>query len=143
MLQTTIGMLQSLVLVFAMQAAAPSPVVIIARDAMSSVDAPRQVVARNAAEWAALWRLHAGESTAPTVDLKARTVVAVFLGSRPSAGFAVDIIGTREMDGTLVVRWQERRPSRDDITAQVLTSPAVIASIPKFAGPIKFEKVEP
>lgn len=135
-------MLLSLILAMTMQAATPSPVTIIAKDAMSSVDSPLQLVARDEAEWAALWRKHTGESTAPKVDFHARTVVAVFLGSRPSAGFAAEIVGTREANGTLVVQWQERRPSRDDITAQVLTSPAVIASIPRFAGPITFEKVE-
>jgi hypothetical protein len=136
-------MLLPLILTLAMQAAAPSPVVVIARDAMSNVDSPRQAVARDTAEWAALWRRHAGDSPAPKVDFTARTVVAVFLGSRPSAGFAVEIIGTRQASGTLIVRWQERRPSRDEVSAQVLTSPAVIASIPKFTGEITFEKVEP
>ena len=136
-------MLLTLIVTLAMQAAPPNPVTIIARDMMSQVDSPRQAVARTAEEWAALWRQHAGESApAPKVDLNTRTVVAVFLGSRPTAGFAIEIIGTRESNGTLIVQWQERRPSRDEITAQVLTSPGLIASIPRFAGQIKFEKVE-
>ena len=42
----------------------------------------------------------------------------------------------------LIVEWQERRPQRGEVSAQVLTSPAVIATVPKFAGEIKFEKVE-
>src|SRR5689334_14050733 len=117
-------MLLALILAVAMQDAAPSPVTVIKRDAMSSVESPRQVVARDAAEWAALWRLHSGESTPPKVDLNTRTIVAVFLGSRPSAGFDVAIVGTRQSNGALIVQWRERRPSRDDITAQVLTSPA-------------------
>lgn len=135
-------MLLPVIFAIAMQAASPSPVVVIARDAMSNVDSPRQAVARDSAEWAALWRSHAGDAAPPKVDFATRTVVAVFLGSRPSAGFAVEIIGTRQVNGALIVQWQERRPSRDEISAQVLTSPAIIASIPKFAGEIKFEKVE-
>ena len=136
-------MLLTLILAVAMQAAAPSPVTLIAKDAMSNVDSPRQAVARDNAEWAALWRAHAGDSAPPTVDFNTRTVVAVFLGSRPSAGFGVEITGTRQDNGALIVQWQERRPSRDDIAAQVITSPAVIASVPKHAGEIKFEKVVP
>ena len=146
-------MLAALVCALAMQAAAqpnehkliPATIasVIIVRDMMSQVDEPKQVVARTPAEWAALWRQHAGESTvAPKVDLGTRTIVAVFLGSRPTAGYAVDITGTREAGGVLTVEWSERRPDRSAITAQVLTSPMVIASIPKFAGEIRFEKAE-
>lgn len=115
---------------------------IVAREMMSQIDEQQQVVARTPAEWAALWRRHAGESPAPKVDLGTRTIVAIFLGSRPSAGYAVDITGTREAAGVLTVQWSERRPERGVISAQVLTSPAVIASIPKFTGEIKFEKVE-
>jgi len=127
----------------AMQAAAPSPISVIANDMMSQVDSPRQSVARNAAEWTTLWHMHSGESKPPAVDFGSRTVVAVFLGSRPTAGYAVQIIGTRQANGTLIVQWQERRPAGGDILAQVLTSPATIVSIPKFTGEITFEKVDP
>lgn len=136
-------MLLTLLLTIAMQTAAPSPITIIAREMMSQVDSPKRVVARNATEWAALWREHSGEEKpAAPIDFGSRTVVAVFLGSRPSAGYSVEIIGTREEKGALIVRWQERRPAADAILAQVLTSPAIIASIPKFAGEIRFEKVD-
>lgn len=136
-------MLIGVIVALTMQAAAPSPLTVIANDMMSQVDSPRQAVARTAAEWAALWKMHAGESQPPSVDLDARTVVAVFLGSRPTAGYAVEIVGTRTANGALIVQWQERRPAGRDILAQVLTAPATIVSIPKFAGEIKFEKVDP
>ena len=133
-------MLPVLVLALAMQAA--PPVQTIARETMSRVDEPKQAVARTAAEWTALWRQHAGDAPAPAVDLSTRTVIAVFLGTRGTAGYAVDITGTRQAAGVLTVEWRERRPDRDAITAQVLTSPAQIATIPKFAGEIRFEKAE-
>ena len=136
-------MLLGLIVALTMQAAAPSPINVIANDMMSQVDSARQSVARNAAEWTALWRMHSGESKPPAVDFGSRTVVAVFLGSRPTAGYAVQITGTRQANGALIVQWQERRPAGGDILAQVLTSPATIVSIPKFAGEIKFEKVDP
>lgn len=130
-------------LALAMQTPAPAPgVVVIAKESMSHVDEPRQIVARTTAEWAALWRQHAGTTTPPAVDFNTRTVVAVFLGTRMAGGYAVEIVGTRESSGTLVIEWQERRPGRDMITAQVITTPAVIATIPKFAGEITFEKVD-
>jgi hypothetical protein len=120
-----------------------SPVQTVAREMMSPVDEAKQVVARTPAEWTALWSQHGGETPAPKVDLGSRTVVAVFLGSRPSAGYAVEITGTREQGGILTVEWRESRPPRGQITAQMMTSPAHIATIPKFAGEITFHKVEP
>lgn len=135
--------LVSLILVTALQAAAPREITVLSRETMSMVEEPKQAVARSAAEWAALWRQHAGDKPLPPVDFGSRTVVAVFLGTRPSAGFAADITGVREANGALVVEWQERRPETGSVSAQVLTSPAVIASVRKFAGEITFEKVEP
>jgi hypothetical protein len=131
-----------LILALAMQPTPPSSVVIISKEAMSQVDEPKQVAVRSAAEWSALWRQHAGDSKPPAVDLNTRTVVAVFLGSRRTSGYSVEIVGTRESGGGLVVQWQERSPGRDMMAAQVITSPAIIASIPRFVGPITFEKVD-
>ena len=112
----------------------------ISRDSMSNVDAPRQAVARTPAEWATLWRQHAGDKPAPKVDFATATVVAVFLGTRPTAGFQVEIVGTRAEGDALVVQWSERRPAADLVTAQILTSPAHIVAIPKVVGEIRFEK---
>ncbi len=113
----------------------------VARDTMSGIDSPRQAVARNDKEFAALWQAHAGPATpAPKVDFAKRTVVAVFLGSRPTAGFGVEVTGTRQDGKALVVTWRESAPDRDSVSAQVLTAPAHLASIPKFDGEIRFEK---
>ena len=131
-----------LAMALAAQAGA-APVQSIAKEVMSQIDVPKQAVAHDAAEWAALWRQHAPGQPVPAVDFKTRTVVAVFLGTRSTAGYAVEITGTRQEKGALIVQWSERRPARDQITAQVLTSPAAIASVPKFTGEIKFEKVDP
>ena len=122
--------------------AAASPVQTIAKDMMSSLDTPAQAVARTGDEWAALWKRHAPAQPLPAVDLSTRTVVAVFLGSRPSAGFAVEITGTRAKDGVTTVEWRETRPGPGEMNAQIITSPAHIASIPKVAGEIRFEKLE-
>jgi PrcB C-terminal len=119
-----------------------SPVQTIARNMRSQVDAPAQVVARTPAEWNEVWRRHAPD-VPPAVDFGTRTVVAVFLGARPTAGFAVEITAVREEGGVLIVEWRETKPSSDMILAQVVTSPVHIASIPQFAGEIKFQKVGP
>ena len=118
----------------------PAPMATVARDIMSGIDEPRQSVARSAAEWTKLWREHAGDQPVPKVDFATRTVLAVFLGTRTSAGYAVEIVGTRAEGTGLVVRWSERQPARDLVSAQILTSPSHIVTVPKVAGAIRFEK---
>ena len=115
-------------------------VMTIARDQMSGVDRPRQVVARTEAEWKALWRDHAGDTPPPPVNLASRMVVAVFLGSRGSAGYAVEITGVRKDGDALVIVWREMRPGADAVAAQVITSPAHLATVPRFEGAVRFEK---
>jgi hypothetical protein len=131
----------ALIVSLAMQAVPSAPFQTVARDMMSQIDVPREVVIRTPAEWSALWRQHSS-AEAPAVDFAARTVVAVFLGSRSSAGFSAEFVRTQEAGGVLTVYWAERRPDRGDITAQVMTSPMHAAAIPRFAGEIRFEKVE-
>jgi hypothetical protein len=129
-----------LILTLALQA---NIVTTIVRSDSSLLEEPRQAVARTETEWAQLWRQHAGAAPLPPVDFTSRTVVAVFLGTRPTAGFGVEITGTRQDGATLVVQWRERRPGPDRMTAQVLTTPAHLASIPAASGEIRFEKIEP
>ena len=131
----------TLLLTAILQAApGPSSVETVARGDMSGVEETRQAVARTAAEWAVLWREHAGATPAPKIDFSKRMVVAVFLGTRPSAGYAAEITGTRAEGAGLVVLWAERRPERGMVAAQIMTSPGHIVTVPKVAGPIRFEK---
>ena len=118
----------------------PAPMATLARDQMSGIDEPRQSVVRSAAEWTTLWRAHAGDQPAPKVDFATRTVLAVFLGTRTSAGYAVEIAGTRAEGSGLVVQWSERQPERGMVSAQIITSPSHIVTVPKVAGAIRFEK---
>jgi hypothetical protein len=65
-------------------------------------------------------------------------VVGVFLGTRPTAGFQVEITGVREQDGALVVEYVERRPPSDAMVAQVLTAPFHLVTVPRHEGPVRF-----
>ena len=133
------GLVPAMVLMMALQAGG---IETIARDNQSNVEDAKQAVARTPAEWAALWRLHAGDQPAPKIDFSKRTVVAVFLGSRPTAGYAVEVSGTKPSGKTLIVEWNEQTPKPGNVSAQVITSPSHLVSIPKFEGEITFRKVE-
>ena len=108
----------------------------------SSVSTARQVAVREAGEWTSIWRQHAPAREQPAVDFSREMVVGVFLGTRPTAGFAVQILGYRENGEDLVVQYRENAPSRDVITAQMLTSPYHLVVIPKRTGKVTFERVK-
>jgi hypothetical protein len=133
------ALVPAMVLMMAVQAGGIETIV---RDNQSNVEDAKQSVARTPAEWAALWRLHAGEQPAPKIDFTKRTVIAVFLGTRPSAGYAVEVSSTKPAGKTLIVEWSEHTPKPGNVSAQVLTSPSHLVSIPRFEGEITFRKVE-
>jgi hypothetical protein len=108
----------------------------------SRIDVSKQVSARNVDEWDALWKQHGAGRPRPAVDFNKEVIAAVFLGSRPSAGYGVRIVRVREEGATLVVSYTETRPAPDALTAQVLTSPYQIVAIPKGSTTeVKFERV--
>lgn len=118
------------------------PLRTIDHGAMSNIEDARFVAIHDQAEWSALWRTHAPDKPLPQVDWAAEMVVGVFLGTRPAAGFRVEIVGYREEGGRVVAGYKETRPARDAITAQIVTSPYALAAIPRRGGDVTFEKVD-
>jgi hypothetical protein len=114
----------------------------IDKGSRSEMTAARQVAVSDHEAWAALWREHAPTRPLPDVDFSRETVAGVFLGTRPSSGFAVEIVGSRQDGGQTVVEYREKVPSRGDITAQVLVSPYHLVAFPKQAGTVTFEKLK-
>jgi hypothetical protein len=97
-------------------------------------------VARSPAEWSTLWSQHAGDRARPAVDFSKEMVVAVFLGTRPTAGFSVEVVSARQEGATLIVSYRESRPQPGAVAAQVLTSPFHFVAVPKH-GDVKWERV--
>lgn len=105
--------------------------------------APGVHVARNEAEWQALWReLSAGRlpaPPAPPLDLRARTVLCVALGERPHGGFGVVILAVERVGEKLVVHARERLPSDGTLQVAMLTSPVALATIEATTLPVELE----
>jgi hypothetical protein len=109
----------------------------------SNIESPMQTVVRTDAEWSALWHRHAFEREKPDVDFSKEIVIAVFMGSRPNAGFSTTILSALAVKGVLVVRYRETMPRPGALTAQVLTFPYHIVAIPKVeVTDVKFQKTE-
>jgi hypothetical protein len=126
-----------------MQQAATTTVRTIDKGTQSNVDSAKQAAAHTPQEFAALWRAHNYDKPAPKVDFAKEMVVAVFMGSRPTAGFSVEILSAAERGGQLVVTYRERMPSEGAMTAQILTAPYHIAAISKTDKPVSFERAKP
>jgi hypothetical protein len=140
---TSVTALTALLMIMLPAPASPGPLGSlrsIDRGLDSQIDDARQVAVRSAMEWEKLWRLHGGARARPAVDFRKDMVVAVFLGSRPTAGYSVEIVDTRPDGASLIVQYRETRPAPGGIAAQVLTSPYHIVALPRQAD-VKFEKV--
>lgn len=114
----------------------------VARGTDSQVSEPREVIARSAGEWRALWSTHSAER-APDIDVSRWTVVAVFLGTRPTGGYEVEITRVLQEGGATVVEYREQRPPPDAFLIQALTSPFHIVRIPRTDTKVTFRNVEP
>jgi hypothetical protein len=130
------------ILVVAIAQSAAPPVTTVGQGAYSGINDASELVVRSPTEWDALWKAHAGLKPIPAVDFSQELIAAVFLGTRPSGGFGVEILGTRREAAALVIEYRERAPAAGDIVTQALTSPFHIVKVPRFDGPIRFRKIK-
>lgn len=84
------------------------------------------VVARDAEVYAALGRLAENLPPLGADFFRQNTVVAAFLGTRPTGGYAVELAA----EGRDVLKVTERTPPRDAMTTQALTAPFKVVSVP-------------
>jgi hypothetical protein len=110
----------------------------IAKGDASGQQTSRQVTVRTPAEWQALWKEHEPEAKIPVVDFTSKMVVGIFLGSKPSAGYEVEIVNVRTQEKDLIVEYVQKQPGRGTLAAQILTAPFHLVAVPKHAGPVRF-----
>jgi hypothetical protein len=126
--------------VLTMQPAAGAPRT-IEKGEQSNVDDARQALVRTEVEWTKLWQQHNPDRPRPSVDFSKEMVVALFMGSRPNAGFSTTITSASVANGVLLVRYTETVPGAGAISAQILTFPYHLVAIPKAAvTTVTFEK---
>ena len=108
----------------------------------SSEAKPREVVVRTADEWKGIWQqVHANSKPVPAlpaVDFTKHMVVAAFAGRKNNTGYRIDVARFDRRKDDLVVDLLERTPNPDKLYGQAVTSPFVLAVIPKDAGKVSF-----
>ncbi len=77
----------------------------------------------------------------PMVDFSRLQLVAVFLGHRPTGGYAVEILEVSSTESALIVRWRESGPPAGTTPPEGATSPYGVKAVPRTDLPSKFEKL--
>lgn len=111
----------------------------VAKGAQSGVEEPRTVAIRSADEWSALWKEHAPGTKAPAIDWKESMVLAVFLGTRPSAAHGVEISQVDVRESEIIVTYRVTAPGPSDMVAQVLTFPFHMVRTEARSGKVTFK----
>ena len=113
----------------------------VAKGDSSEQQLASQVTVRTAAEWEALWKDHAPTEKMPAVDFAKDMVVGIFLGTKPSAGHEVEIVGVRPEGKDLIVEYVQKQPAPGTMAAQILTEPFHLVAVPKHTGTVRFMHV--
>jgi hypothetical protein len=71
----------------------------------------------------------------PSVDFSKDMCLFIFLGSRPTAGYSMEVSQLLETDKSIRLRVKETAPN--DFVAQVITSPYLVVTLAKNPKPIE------
>ncbi len=104
----------------------------------------KHMVITDPKDWAELWkRVHRGKipiPEVPTIDFNKNMVLAVFMGQKPTSGYAIQITEISRTNGEVVVKVKEVTPPKGAILLQVLTQPFHIVVVPKVEAQVRFVK---
>ncbi len=103
---------------------------------------PTRTVVRDAATLDALWRRASSHRAPvpppPTVDFAKEMVAFVSLGTRPSAGHGIEIVGARDDGGKTVLLILEHKPAQGAMSAAVVTHPWHMVILPRRTGEVEW-----
>jgi len=122
--------------------AVPLKFVTVQRGDLSGIEERREAVVRTAAEWAALWKQHQPGQKPPAIDFTRSMVAGVFLGSRPTGGYTLEVTAVQREGADLVVIYRESKPDPKMMVTQMITSPFDLVRIDRHAGPVRFRPAE-
>lgn len=88
-------------------------------------------------EFTRFWQAHSS-APRPEIDFAERSVVAVFLGERPNAGYSVEIGRIFISDGVVVVHYTELLPNPERDYATMITYPYQAVEVSRLPGEVSF-----
>jgi hypothetical protein len=115
------------------------------KGATSGMDTFRTVAVRSAVEWQALWqqvtRSKSSPSPSPSIDFSRFMVIGIFSGTKPTAGYAVDIVEVQVLPDKIAVTYRETSPAPEMAAAQVVTQPYILRVVPQSVLPVSFDQI--
>lgn len=97
------------------------------------------LIMENSEHWRDTWTSMVQDSfPPPEIDFSTYTVVALFLGERPTGGFAISVEKVIDVGDKIVIKVRELYPGRIYVT-EALTWPHHIIKIERPQKPITFE----
>ncbi|HEY3376445.1 MAG TPA: protease complex subunit PrcB family protein, partial [Armatimonadota bacterium] len=75
------------------------------------------------------------------IDFATQMAVGVFIGSRPTGGYAVAITSVERIDDRVTVRYRVSAPQAGQVVTQGVTYPYAIAIIPASTLPVMFQAI--
>jgi protease stability complex PrcB-like protein len=79
----------------------------------------------------------------PPVDFSRDMVVALFMGERPTGGFAIEVTRIERTDSGLSVHYRTTRPDPAAMQPQALTQPFHLIALPRSDDPVTFVAESP
>jgi hypothetical protein len=94
---------------------------------------------RDQTAWEAFWAEHKSHTsepgTPPAVDFTQETVVVVFVGQKPSGGYAVEVVNVTWNYNEVFVHPVATQPGPECATASVVTQPfQIVAILTRYEG---------
>lgn len=121
-------------------ATATVPFTEIAKGSQSAVERRVNYLITSSSQFDELWKMVTATGTPPKIDFKTRSVIAVFAGQKPAAGYAI-AVAKIEDTSTRVVSITLAKPSDGCMLAQSITAPYQLISVPATSLPLAHEDV--
>jgi len=110
----------------------------------SGVEKQQNIIIQGQEAFKGLWELTYKDVNPvplmPEIDFEKYTVVAVFMGQKPTGGYGIEITKVEENEKNIVVTVKQTSPLEGSMVTEVLTSPAHIVKIKKTDKEIIFNK---
>ncbi len=120
--------------------------VVISEGEWSNIDEQRLEVIRDGAVFDVLWSEHSpgspeldGMPSKPVVDFNANQLLALFLGSRNTGGFSINIESIVELDTQVNINLLEQVPGGGCVVTTALTQPYQFLIMSKIDKPVIFQ----
>jgi hypothetical protein len=119
---------------------------VIAQGTHSGIESRRQIVIEDAGAFRTLWAEHAAGTMpappVPEVDFSRDRVVAVFAGSQPTGGYALQPSPPEAAHGRPKIRFTLKRPGPNCMATQAMTQPFAMVRIPKSKSKVEIQVAE-